>query len=130
MTKSKVYEIKAPIQEIEPFLTRMVTCLKKSGYEERVHLHEPRQRAEILEFTRKETILSIEVDRQSLGNGVFRISSSTGDPDKFVLRVLSGLCADLVATFIRPIAGRANRKDLEKIFSEQIESYIGRKRTG
>ncbi len=130
MSKSKVYEIQAPSEEIEPFLTRLVTCLKKSRWEERVHLHEPRQRSEILEFTRKDTILSIEVDRQSLGNCVFKISSSIGDPDIIVLRVLSDLCADLVATFIRPIAGRVSRKELEKILRGQIETYIERKRSG
>ena len=129
MNHGKVYEIKAPSDQIDPFLSRLTAYLERSGYEERVHLHEPPQQEEILQFGREGAIISIEADRQSLEESVFRISSETVDPESIVLEVLSDLCADLVATFVRPIAAGVDRGELDALFKREIEGYIERKRS-
>jgi hypothetical protein len=130
MDELKIYEVKVERIDIEPFLDELRDILKKDKYEETVHLHEPKQSEEIFEFTRKEKILSVEIDRRSLNRTIFRISSSDVDPHNIIIKVLSRLCADLIATFIRPVAGRVSKKDLNDHLKKHLEELITRHKKG
>jgi len=124
------YEVKARIAEIEPFLTELSAHLEKEGFVQRVHLHEPRQQEEILQMAREEEIVSIEIDRRAGGECLLRISSQTVDPSSVVQRVVSHLCADLVALFIRPFAQDLKQDDLRDRFSREVGELIARRRKG
>ncbi len=124
MDKLHVYEVEVERIDIEPFVDELISLLKRDKYEEKVHLHEPQQNAEIFEFTRKEKILSIEIDRRSLNKTVFRISSPDVNPRTIVIRALSRLCADLIAIFIRPMAGRVSKKVLDEQVGRHLEEII------
>ncbi len=126
MDKLNVYEIEADCEIVESLLGTLLAYLKKAGFNETLHVHEPPRQVEVFEFSRSEKILSVEIDRQSIDACTFRLTSSTIEPKTMVVKALARLCADLVATFIRPIAGRVGRRELERHFSDEIEGLIAR----
>ena len=125
MDNPNVYEIETGWEKVESLLNILLAQLEKAGYEEKLHIHEPPQQVEIFEFIRSGKILSIELDRRSIDRCLFRLSSDRIDPNRIIIRALSGLCAELVATFLQPLAGRMSRRDLERSFADEIRKIAG-----
>jgi hypothetical protein len=130
MTEPRRYSIRARTTDIEPFLELLRRELEAEGWQERVHLHEPPHPAEIFEFEKDGEILSVEIDRHEMDECEFRLTASESDPNLFVLRVLSGLCADLIATFIGPVIGRVDRDSLIDVIRSRLEELVGRPEDG
>ena len=130
MDELNVYEVEVKMHEAEHFLSVIQSLLEKEGYETKVHLHEPPQQMEIFEFVREEEILSVQIDRMALDKCVIRASSEEVDPRSLVLRVICVICTDLVANFLKPMAGEVDREKLEVNIGKYLEELVSRKRKG
>jgi hypothetical protein len=126
MKTSRVYEIEAKTSEIEPVLDLLHRELNRRGYRDKVHLHEPRSRSEILELEKNGKIVSVEIDRREIERCHFRVTASGIDLNAIMVRIVSRHCANLIAAFISPIAGRVNREELSGSIRSRIDELIAR----
>jgi hypothetical protein len=124
------YEVEAKAHEAEYFMSVIESLLEKDGYVPEVHLHEPPQHMEIIEFVKEEKILSVQIDRIALDKCAVRVCSEEVDPRSIVLMTIRVLCSNLIANFMKPIAGKVDRGKLEDKIGKFLKELADRKRKG
>ncbi len=124
------YEVEVKTHEAEYFLSVIESLLEKEGYVPEVHLHEPPQHMEIIEFVKEGNILSVQIDRMALDRCAVRVCSEEVDLRSIVLTVIRILCSDLIEDFMVPIAGKVDRGKLEDKIGRYLKELADRKRKG